>query len=121
MKLLIVEDNADMRRLIKGLVDDLAATINECGDGAEALAAFVEHRPDWVLMDIKMENLDGIAATRQIIAAFPEAQIVIVTDYGDAKSRAAANAAGACAYVDKEDLFALRAILGQKLEAKSHS
>jgi CheY-like chemotaxis protein len=120
MKLLIVEDNANMRRLIKGLVDDLAETINECSDGAEALAAYVEHRPDWVLMDIKMERLDGIAATRQIIAAFPDAQIVMVTDYADAKSRAAASAAGACAYVVKEDLFVLRAILGtQLLEAHS--
>ena len=121
MKLLIVDDNAGMRRLIKGLVHDLAETINECGDGAEALAAYVEYRPDWVLMDIKMERLDGFAATRQIMAAFPEAQIVMVTDYGDAKSRAAADAAGACAYVIKEDLFALRAILGKQLRARAHS
>jgi CheY-like chemotaxis protein len=119
MKLLIVEDNANMRRLITGMVCDLADAINECCDGAEALANYVEHRPDWVLMDIKMKRLDGIAATRQIIAAFPEAQIVMVTDYGDAKSRAAAAAAGACAYVVKENLFALRAILGKQLEAHS--
>ena len=120
MKLLIVDDNAGMRRLIRGLVNDLAETINECGDGAEALAAFAEHRPDWVLMDIKMERLDGIAATRQIIAAFPEAQIVMVTDYGDAKLRAQASAAGACAFVVKEDLFALRGILANQLQAKTH-
>lgn len=121
MKLLIVEDNADMRRLITGLVRDLAETINECSDGTEALAAYIEYQPDWVLMDIKMAELDGIAATRQIVAAFPKAQIVIVTDYGDAKSRAAANAAGACAYVVKEDLFALRGILGERLNTKTHA
>lgn len=119
MKLLIVDDNADMRRLITGLVRDLAETISECSDGAAALAAYIEHRPDWVLMDIKMPGLDGMAATRQITAAFPEAQIVIVTDYGDAKLRAQANAAGACAFVIKEDLFALRGILGKQLEART--
>jgi NarL family two-component system response regulator LiaR len=121
MKLLIVEDNADMRRLITGLVCDLAETIDECSDGADALATYVECRPDWVLMDIKMARLDGIAATRQIIAAFPEAQIVIVTDYSDAKLRAEATAAGACAYVIKEDLLALRKILGERQKAKTNS
>jgi len=111
MKLLIVEDNADMRRLITSLVRDLAETINECNDGALALAAYIEHQPDWVLMDIKMPVLDGIAATRQIVTAFPAAQIAIVTDYGDDKLRVAASAAGASAYVVKENLFALRGIL----------
>jgi CheY-like chemotaxis protein len=121
MKLLIVEDNADMRRLITSLVCDLAETINECSDGADALAAYLKYQPDWVLMDIKMAALDGIAATRQLIAAFPQAQIVIVTDYSDAKLRAEAAAAGACAYVIKEDLFALRGILGKRQEAKTNS
>lgn len=121
MKLLIVEDNAEMRRLIAGLVRDLAETINECSDGADALSAYSQYQPDWVLMDIKMPGLDGVAATRQLIAAFPEAQVVIVTDYPDAKLRAAANAAGACAYVLKEDLFALRRILNNKPGPKTHS
>ena len=121
MKLLIVDDNADMRRLITGLVGDLAETICECSDGATALAAYIEHRPDWVLMDIKMPGMDGMAATEQITGAFPEAQIVMVTDFGDAKLRAQANAAGACAFVIKEDLFALRGILAKKLQAKTHS
>ena len=71
MKLLIVDDNAEMRRLITRLVGDLAETINECSDGAQALIAYREQQPDWVLMDIKMPGLDGSAATRQIIAAFP--------------------------------------------------
>src|SRR5687768_9637987 len=120
MQLLIVDDNADLRRLITGLVRDLIETINECNDGAAALAAYIEHRPDWVLMDIKMPGLDGMAATHQITAAFPEAQIVMVTDFGDAKLRAEAYVAGACAFVIKEDLFALRGILGNKLDAKTH-
>ena len=112
MKLLIVEDNAEMRRLITGLVRDIAETINECSDGSQALAAYIEDQPDWVVMDIRMDLLDGITATRKLIETFPEAQIVIISDFDDAKLRAAASAAGACAYVMKEDLFALRRILG---------
>ena len=41
-----------------------------------------QHRPDWVLMDIKMKEMDGLMATMQIKAAFPEARIIIVTAYG---------------------------------------
>ncbi|MCA1849471.1 MAG: response regulator transcription factor [Acidobacteria bacterium] len=111
MKILIVEDNASMRRLIKSIVADLADVVNECSDGAEALAAYTKHRPDWVLMDIKMKELDGIAATRSITALFPGAHVMIVTDYDDEKLREAARSAGACEYVVKEDLFALRRIL----------
>ena len=66
MKLLLVEDNDRMREIIKNLVQGLVAAIYECRDGSEALSAYAEHRPDWVLMDIKMEKLDGLSATRQI-------------------------------------------------------
>jgi DNA-binding NarL/FixJ family response regulator len=62
-------------------------------------------------MDIRMKRLDGIAATRQITAAFPNAAIVMVTDYDDARLRKAARAAGACGYVVKENILPLRKIL----------
>lgn len=111
MDLLIIEDNDRMRGLIKQLVGDLAAAIYECGDGAEALPAYARHRPDWVLMDIQMGQLDGLEATRQLKAAWPEARICIVTHYDDEETREAARSAGAQAYVVKEDLLAVRRIL----------
>ena len=111
MKLLIVDDNASMRDLIRGLVSDLAGCIHECGDGAQAIAVYAEHRPDWVLMDVRMPEVDGIAATRQIKADFPEANILIITDYDDAQLRETARLAGARAYVVKENLIGLRAVL----------
>jgi CheY-like chemotaxis protein len=112
--LLIVDDSNEMRRLIVDLVGDLAESVIECGDGAEALAAYTEHRPDWALMDIRMLHVDGIVATRQILAAFAEAKIMIVTDYDDANLRQAARQAGARAYVLKEDLLSLRRILQEE-------
>ena len=113
MNLLIVEDNEQMRRTIKTFVCDLAAEIHECADGAEALAAYRAHRPDWVLMDIRVGRMDGITATCQIKAEDANARIVIVTNYDDPDLRALACSAGARAYVVKENLFVLRQLLGQ--------
>jgi CheY-like chemotaxis protein len=111
MILLIVDDNEQMRRLICGVVGDMAEAITECGDGALALAAYAEQRPDWVLMDIRMPEMDGITATRGIKASYPEARVCIVTDYEDLELRQAAREAGAEGYVIKEDLLMLRQVL----------
>ena len=54
--LLIVEDNRSMRRLIKSVVKDLADNIHECSDGAEALAAYEKFFPEWILMDVEIEE-----------------------------------------------------------------
>jgi CheY-like chemotaxis protein len=111
MKLLIVEDNDGTRGLIKRLVADFASEIYECRDGAEALAVYLARQPDWVLMDIQLVGLNGLAATRQITTAWPQAKIMIVTDYDDDELREAARHAGACEYVIKENLLELRRIL----------
>jgi CheY-like chemotaxis protein len=111
MKVLIVDDSEPMRRMIKTFIDDLVEDTVECGDGSEALAAYREHQPDLVLMDIKMGVVDGLAATRQIKKLFPEARIVIVSQWEDKALREAAHTAGAEAYVGKTDLLPLRRIL----------
>ena len=111
MKLMIVEDNEPMRRLMRSFVAPLADQICECGNGAEAVAAYAVQRPDWVLMDVEMQPLDGLSATRQIKARFADAKIIIVTQYNDAETRRAAHEAGAVDYVLKENLDAVRKIL----------
>ena|SRR5438045_8920394 len=113
MNLLIVEDSEQMRRTIKAFVRDLASEIHECADGAQALAAYCAYRPAWVLMDVQMKELDGISATRQIVAADPAARVLIVSNYDDPDLRAAASAAGACGYIVKENLFDLRRVLSE--------
>lgn len=112
MRLLIVDDNTAVRRMIARIVGDLADEIIECSDGAGAIAAYRQFHPDLVLMDIEMEGMDGIAATREITRAFPEARIVIVTQHNDEQFRAAARAAGACGYVHKENLLSIREVIG---------
>ena len=114
MTVLIVEDNAEMRRLLKSIVRDLVESAYECSDGAEALAAYSAHHldgADWVLMDIEMKTMDGITATQQILAVHPAAKVIIVTNHDHAEWRAAAQAAGASGYVLKENLFELRGLL----------
>ena len=111
MRVLIVEDNPQMRRLIKSIVGDLADAVCECEDGTEALETYVRQRPDWVLMDVELKSLDGIAASRQIMTDFPDARIVIVTSYDNAGLRRAAREAGACGYVLKDNLLDVRRLL----------
>ena len=100
-----------MRRAIKGLVGDLVEETFEACDGAEALEACRACRPDWVLMDVRMKGMDGISATRLLKSAFPETMVLIMTSFDDPGVREAASAAGACAFVPKDDLLALRRIL----------
>ena len=111
MNFLIVEDNENMRRMIRSVISEFAGETHECSDGSEALAAYSAHRPDWVLMDLKMKHVDGIAATCQITAAFPEAKVIIVTGYDDPELRGAASEAGAYGYVNKENLLELPRLL----------
>ena len=83
MKLMIVDDNPHMCQLLKQLLSDLADAIVECADGDQAVAAYAVEQPDWTLMDLRMSRLGGIEATRRIRAAWPEARILIVTEYDD--------------------------------------
>jgi CheY-like chemotaxis protein len=111
MRILIVEDNPQMRQLIRSVVTQISTEVYECGDGAEALAAYTTHRPDWVLMDIDLPQLNGLEAARQITSAFPGARILMVSDYDDAQLRAAATTAGARGYLLKDNLLDLRRML----------
>ena len=113
MTVLIVEDNAGVRRLLRRAIAGVATETWDCCDGAGALEAYNRWRPDVVLMDIRMPVMDGLVATRQIRLAHPEARIVIVTDYDDDALRSAAQEAGACGYALKLNLLDLAPMIRQ--------
>jgi len=112
MRVLIVDDNEAMRRTIKTVIQDLVDEIAECSSGSTALKHYATFKPDWVLMDIRMKDVDGLTATREIKRAFADACIVIVTSYDELSLREEAAAAGACAYVIKDNLKELADLIG---------
>ncbi|MBS1794269.1 MAG: response regulator [Acidobacteria bacterium] len=111
MRLLIVEDNSKTRRMIRSLVAVPGAEILECADGLTAVGFYRRFRPDWVLMDIQMPELDGLSATRRIVELDRAARVVIVTNFDEIEIRDAAAAAGACGFVLKRNLLELRNLL----------
>ncbi len=111
MKILIADDNARMREIVRQIVADLASEVYEASDGAEAIALCAAQHPDWVLMDFRMKQMDGLRATAEIKARFPETRVVIVSQYDDIELRLEAARVGACGYVVKENLEELPRIL----------
>jgi two-component system, chemotaxis family, chemotaxis protein CheY len=116
MKVLIVDDNAEIRQLLREYLPASASDVYECSDGSEAMSSFREHRPDWVLMDQGMPLVDGVTAIREIIAEFPKANICMVTALDDEDLRAEALAAGASGFVVKDSLYQIEGILVSDLE-----
>jgi two-component system response regulator DegU len=104
MKLLLVDDNNRIRNVMKNIYSPHFEEVIECRDGAEAVLAFNDSLPDWVVMDIKMKTMDGIEATKKIISANPDAKVIIVSQYNDETTINAVKKAGAIGFVSKENL-----------------
>lgn len=111
MKVLIVDDNKQVRELLRDYLPNSFDEIFECEDGGEAVSLFKKHQPDWVLMDWEMPKMNGITATREIIGEFPEANICMVTAFDDEEIRREAFSAGVNGFVLKDNLFELESIL----------
>jgi DNA-binding NarL/FixJ family response regulator len=107
MLIQIVDDSPNMRGTIRSVLGGLSADFIESSDGDEAVKHYARCKPDFVVMDIRMERMDGIAATRAIRRESPDARVVVVTQYDDDDLRSAAREAGAIGYVLKDDLSAL--------------
>jgi DNA-binding NarL/FixJ family response regulator len=112
VRVLIVEDDALMRAGLRGVLsgDPAIEVVGEAGDGREVLHRTRLLSPDIVLMDIRMPDLDGIAATRDVLAAFPNVKVVILTTFERDDYIFGALSAGASGFLLKrtrpEDLLA---------------
>ena len=104
LSVLVVDDHPLFR---EGLVEVVRAMegvdrVEEAADGAGAVAAAAEMRPDVVVMDLHMPGVNGIEATRQIVTADPGARIVILTGDTDQTKIQQAVEAGALGYLLKD-------------------
>jgi two-component system, NarL family, response regulator LiaR len=109
-KLLVVDDHAPTRGWLRSTLSNVAEQMLEAADGTEALEVYFQQKPDWVVMDLQMRDMDGLTATRLIKRQFPDARILVMTSQGE-DIREAALASGAVGFLCKEDLWQLEPIL----------
>ncbi|UJP09864.1 response regulator transcription factor [Microbacterium sp. KUDC0406] len=101
----VVADDQDIVRdglvTVLGLIDDFEV-VAEAADGEQAVRAVGMHRPDVVLMDLRMPGTDGISATARIAAEFPATRVLVLTTFDDDESITLALQAGARGYLTKD-------------------
>jgi DNA-binding NarL/FixJ family response regulator len=111
VRVLLVDDDDLMRAGLRSVLssDETIDVVGEAGDGRDAVECVRRLGPDVVLMDVRMPNLDGIAATREVLAARPEAKVVILTTFEEDDYIFGALRAGASGFLLKrtspEDLI----------------
>jgi NarL family two-component system response regulator LiaR len=103
IRVLIVDDHAMVRTGLATFieVDDGLELVGQAADGREAIAVCEQRRPDVVLMDLVMPELDGVAATRAIRARWPETQVIALTSFQEKELVRDALQAGAISYLLK--------------------
>jgi len=104
IRVLLADDHVLVRkgleRLLRGITD--IEVVGAAADGSEAVELALQERPDVVLMDLEMPMLDGIEATRRIVAEVDGAAIVILTSFADRERILRALDAGAVGYLLKD-------------------
>ncbi len=105
ISVLIVDDQAPFRAAAKAVVRVTAGfdVVGDAKSGEEALEQAAALSPDLVLMDINMDGIGGIEATRRIVAEHPTTRVVLLSTYDAEDLPADACTCGAIAYVHKED------------------
>jgi DNA-binding NarL/FixJ family response regulator len=104
IRLMIVDDHAVVRAGLHRLLEQTTdiSVVAEAVDGADALVRMQEQVPEVVLMDLSMPGIDGIEATRRIMASWPKTRVVALTSFSDRERVLGMLDAGASGYVLKD-------------------
>src|SRR5262245_40865769 len=104
IRLLIVDDHLVVRVGLRSMIESQSdmKVVAEAADGTEAVASYCRHRPDIVLLDLRMPQMNGVETSAAIREKFPEALIIILTTYDGDENIYRALQAGAHAYLLKD-------------------
>ena len=125
--ILIVDDEADIRELVSGILEDEGFTTRLAKDSDEALAAIQDRRPSLVILDIWLQGsrLDGLEVLAKVKRQHPDLPVVIISGHGNIETAVAAIKRGAYEYIekpfkaDKLVLVATRALEASKLKREN--
>lgn len=104
IRVVVADDHHVVRRGLTGLIDstDDLEVVGVAANGAEAVELVREHRPDVALMDLQMPEVDGVEATRTILAEALGTEVLVLTSFSDQARIHAAIDAGAVGYLLKD-------------------
>lgn len=104
LRIVIADDHAVVRQSLRVMLemDDDLDVVGEAVDGAEAISLAQELKPDLILMDIRMEGMDGVEATRRLRQIAPSIPVLILTGFGEDQILLKAVEAGAHGFLLKE-------------------
>jgi len=121
LRVLLVDDQALFRDIAKNMFSSVEEfeVVAEAEDGADAVDAYADVRPDLVLMDVQMPRVNGLEATKQILKSNPDARVVITSMRSEPEYRRLALDTGALGFIAKRDLSisALKEVLGGAVAA----
>ena len=100
--ILVVEDDAPLQRMMSAFLGLNGFSVVGAANGEEALKMVTKHRPDVVLMDLRMPVLDGVSATRRIKDMWPESKVIVLTTFDDDEYVFDGLRAGAVGYLLKD-------------------
>lgn len=122
-RVLVVDDHSLLRTGVANIINHEPGleVVAEAANGRDGVAAFLEHHPDIVLMDLRMPEMEGVEAVRRIREVDPQARVIVLTTYDADEDIARALKAGAKAYVLKDiSADALIACIREVLAGKTY-
>jgi two-component system chemotaxis response regulator CheY len=100
-RILVVDDSALSRKISRRILEEAGHAVEEAADGLAALERYALARPDLVLLDVTMNDMDGLEVLRQLRAMDPAARVVMATADAQTSTRGLSEAGGAVGFVLK--------------------